>query len=170
MRIRFGFTPRILNILFLMLKMRRRSLKIGRVGRAEGHNRLHPCHSKIVQLVRIDRALSIGRCEKGLPGLTMHPTILRGSFPPPKGAVAVNFPEILITSSTSSNYLLYSCTCYRFFFPCPKDRATGHWPKASRQHRRRVRVLRGDVGVVSDTPRLNRVRQLAVRQVLLQVE
>ena len=104
MRIRFGFTPRILNSLFLMLNLRRRSLKIGRVGRVEGHNRLHPCHSEIVQLVRVDRALSIDRCKKSLPWLAMHTTILRGSLPPPKGAVAVNFPEILMTSSIPGKY------------------------------------------------------------------
>ena len=101
MRIRFGFTPRILNSIFLMLDLRRRSLKIGRVGRVEGHNRLHPCHSEIVQLVRIGRALSIDRCEKSLPWLAMHTAILCGSLPPPKGAVVVNFPEILMTRSTS---------------------------------------------------------------------
>ena len=62
-------------------------MKSGWVGRTGGHNRLHPCHSEIVQLVRVDTTLSIARCEKSLPWLAMHTTILRGAFPPPKGAV-----------------------------------------------------------------------------------
>ena len=39
----------------------------------------------------------------------MHPAVLCDSIPPPKGAVAVNFPKISLISS-------YAYTPYRFFF------------------------------------------------------
>ena len=134
-------------------------MKSRRVGRTERHSRLHPCHSKIVQLARIDRAPSTTGCKESLPRLTVHTTVLRDSFSPPKGAVAVNFPKVLMIRSVPAR----ACASYHFVAPYRKDKLMGPRAGLICEHRRGVCILRGNVGIVSNPPRLNGIRELAVR-------
>ena len=89
----------------------------------------------------------------------MHSAVLRGSFPPPKGAVVVNFPEIMLTSSVT----VYTYASHAFFFFHSKGRLMGSRIKLPRTQSCRVCILRRDIGVISNTPRLDGVGQLAVR-------